>query len=334
MKGALILFNYIKKPSIQHNQEKVDPYVTTLVEWIDQDIQPNIDYDFSFIGIPISKSSISFSGAHLNPDSFRQLWSSFTTYSLDDDIDLVSLNSVDLGNVKMHITDIKKCHQNIERAMYEVKQQFKKTTLINIGGDHSITFPIIKGLKNETEKEIGLIHFDAHLDVRDTSYGGHSNGTPIRNLIETSTIKGDNIISIGLRNFANSKEYRDYAVEKGMTLYTANQVHHQGIASILERSIANLNDKCDEIYVTFDIDVMDQSFVPGVPAIGPGGLNPLDVFYSANELGKLDKVIGIDIVCNDPTKDLRDVTARVALHIFLNFAKGYYFRKGSEDKKI
>lgn len=321
------MFNYIKQPPMHYNQEKVDPYVTTLMEWIDQEVQPDIDYDFSFIGIPISKSSISFSGAHLNPESFRQLWSSFTTYSLDDDVDLASLNSVDLGNVKMHITDIKECHQNIEKAMCEVQQRLQETTLINIGGDHSITYPIIKGLKNETKKEIGLIHFDAHLDVRDTAYGGHSNGTPIRNLIESDTIKGDNIISIGLRSFANSKHYRDYAIEKGMTLYTANQVHHQGIAPILKQSIASLNNKCDEIYVTFDIDVMDQSFVPGVPAIGPGGLNPLDIFYCAQELGKLDKVIGLDIVCNDPTKDLRDVTARVALHIFLNFAKGYYARK-------
>lgn len=325
------MFNHLTKPAVQYNQEKVDPYVTRLVEWIDQEIKNEIVYDFAFIGVPLSKSSMSFSGAHLNPEAFRQLWGGFTTYNIDDDIDLTALKSVDLGNVKMHITDIKQCHNNIEEALKEVKQRFKKTTLINIGGDHSITYPIIKGLKDDTKAKIGLIHFDAHLDVRDTSFGGRFNGTPVRSLIETETVKGDHIVSIGIRDFANSKAYRDYALEEGITIYTANQVYERGIASILEESVAALKDKCDEIYVTYDMDVMDQAFVPGAPAIGPGGLNPLDIFYTAAELGKLEEVTGIDIVCNDPSKDFRDVTARVALHIFLNFAKGYYIRKQSSQ---
>lgn len=237
------------------------------------------------------------------------------------------LKAVDLGNVNMHVTDILQCHNNIKEATFEVMTKMKDTLPILIGGDHSITFPILEGLTLAKKKRIGLIQFDAHLDVRDIEYGGPSNGTPIRNVIEKSIINGEDIVTIGLRSFANSKIYRDYAERKGMTLFSAKQVREKGIEEILQWTIHYLSNKCDLIYATFDIDVMDQSYVPAVPAIGPDGLTPRDIFYCAAQLGKCDKVTGIDMVCVDPTRDIRDVTSRVALHLFLHFVTGVSIRK-------
>lgn len=315
-------FNYLHKPMMVYSEGKFDPFVTRLSEWIKQEIEPTVHYDMALIGVPLSRSSITLSNAFAHPQQFRQLWSNFTTYNFEEDIDLVNMKVTDLGDVKMHVTDVLQCHNNIEEAAYEVSGKLPHTLPVHIGGDHSITYPIIKGMKRSKNNRIGLIQFDAHLDVRDVEYGGPSNGTPIRSLMEKDIVQGEDIVTIGLRSFANSKIYRDYAEEKGMTLFTAKQVREQGMEEVIKWSMDYLNEKCDQVYVTFDIDVMDQSYVPAVPAIGPDGLTSRDIFYSALTLGQWDKVAGIDLVCVDPSRDVRDVTSRVALHIFLHFASG------------
>jgi formiminoglutamase len=316
---------YITQPQILFTPGKGDPYVTRLCDWI---VMGEIPSDISIIGVPLSKSSISFSGAHTHPTVFRQLWSSFQTYNWDEDINFEDkLTAVDLGDVKMHITDILQCHENIREASRLVWKQYPVTTPIFIGGDHSITYPIITGLVQDTKKRMGLIQFDAHLDVRDTTYGGPSNGTPIRNLIEHGILLGENIVTIGLRSFANSPHYRKYAEEKGITLFSSNQVKQNGIQEILKQTMDYLQPKVDMVYVTFDIDVMDQSYVPGVPAIGPNGLAPQDVLWAAKTLGAWVKVKSMDMVCVDPTRDVRDMTTRIALHVFLEFISGRYMLK-------
>jgi formiminoglutamase len=326
------VFQYIQNPPFVYTPGKGDPFVTRLSEWIDPGFHEGNLYDVAIIGVPLSKSSITFSGSHSHPSQFRQLWSSFTTYNFEEDIDLQTLKAVDLGDIKMHVTDILQCHRNIEEGLYEVGNRLQTALPILIGGDHSITYPILKGIKRAHQQQvdkqrIGLIQFDAHLDVRDTTYGGPSNGTPMRNLIESGTILGEDMVTIGLRSFANSKEYRQYAENKGMSLFTSKQVREQGIENILQWAMNHLGQKCDAVYVTFDVDVMDQSVVPGVPAIGPAGLSAVDLFYSAFTLGHWEKIIGMDMVCIDPTKDLRDITSRVGLHLFLHFVSGYYKHK-------
>jgi formiminoglutamase len=316
---------YLTLPTLLFSPSKGDPHVNRLCDWISPgEWEANI----SIVGVPLSKSSISFSGAHSHPAAFRQLWTSFQSYHWDDDIDFAhKLEAVDMGDVSMHVTDILQCHDNIRNAAQHLWTHFPNTTAIFVGGDHSITYPIISGLAAATQKRIGLIHFDAHLDVRDTEYGGPSNGTPMRSLIVKGVLQGENMVTLGLRSYANSKHYRTYAEEKGMQLFSANQVRERGVETLVHWAMEYLDSRVDLVYVTFDIDVMDQSFVPGVPAMGPGGLTPRDLFTAAKTLGKWNKVAGMDMVCVDPTRDVRDMSTRVSLHVFLEFVAGMCARQ-------
>ncbi|MCH5584896.1 agmatinase family protein [Shimazuella sp. AN120528] len=311
---------HLNPPALQYAGGKGDPYVTTIAEWIEKP-QADMSYDLCVLGVPLSKSSISFSGAHLHPATFRKLWSNFTTYHWDLDLDFTQLRAVDFGDIAMHVTDIATCHQNIQETMQEVTTTYPEIFPITVGGDHSITAPLIKGRKAANGKRIGIIQFDAHLDVRDMSYGGPSNGTPIRNLVESKTVKGEDIVTIGIRNFVNSRLYRDYTEEKGIHVISSKQVHMRGIESVIKEAMERL-EACEEVYVTFDIDALDQSFVPGVPAIGPQGLTTDQLFSSASTLGAWSKVTAMDMVCVDPSVDLRDITSRVSLHLFLHFVSG------------
>lgn len=320
-------FSYIQSPAFRYVKRKADPYVTSLAEWIESEYQPK-DYDLAILGVPLSRSSITLSNAFLHPQKVRELFANFSTYNMEEDVDLAPMSVLDVGDVKMHITDVSICHEHIEKAILELKEKLPSALPIMLGGDHSITFPILKGLQQHyAGKRIGLIQFDAHLDVRDTEYGGRSNGTPIRSCIENEVIRGEDIVTIGLRSFANSKAYRDYAVDKGMSLYTSRDVKQQGMNTILEKELARLSSTCDYIYVTFDVDVLDQSLVPAVPAIGPNGLSGEDLFYAARLLGEHKQVIGMDMVCVDPSRDLRDVTSRVSVHFMLYFMSGVFQQK-------
>jgi formiminoglutamase len=324
--GEIMLqFPKLHPPTIQLTGGKTDPYSTNLAEWI-RPMESEKDYDLCVMGIPLSKSSISFSGAHLHPFHFRKLWPAFSTYNWDQDIDLQELSIADLGDVAMHITDITACHQNIQEAMFHVQMKLPKAVTISVGGDHSISAPLVKGWRQAHGERVGIIQFDAHLDVRDLSYGGPSNGTPMRDLITSQTVRGEDIFTIGLRNFANSRQYRDYAESQGVHLVSQKDVQQQGIEQIIETAMQTLEQQCDAVYVTFDIDVLDQSIVPGVPAIGPQGLTADQLFTSAYTLGKWSKVRAIDLVCVDPTVDVRDISSRISLHTFLHFASGLFQR--------
>ncbi len=317
-------FQYIGQSSLVYTAGKADPYSTSIAKWIKTTSEIGSHYDLCVVGIPLSKSSISFSGSHSHPQIFRKVWSSFTTYHWDEDIDLQDMSVVDLGDVKMHVTSIEQCHQNIQAAALEVKNNLPHTFPVFVGGDHSTTAAVVKGLKQAKDQRIGIIQFDAHLDVRDMSYGGASNGTPMRNLIESRTVKGEDIVNIGLRPFANSKEYRKYAEETGYPLFSMNQVRTQGFQQIVAWAKEYLGTKCDQVYVTFDIDSFDQSITSGVPAIGPAGFQTEEIFDAAFQLGQWEKTMAMDMVCVDPTTDVRDMSTRVSVHVFLHFISGFY----------
>ncbi|MER2115096.1 MAG: arginase family protein [Solibacillus isronensis] len=101
-------------------------------------------FDVVITGVPLSRSSISASAASEYPDFFRKSWNLFTTYSIDEDVDIRELRVADVGDVKMHGTNILQCHDNIEQAMTDVLNDCPESFYVQIGGDHSITAPVVK----------------------------------------------------------------------------------------------------------------------------------------------------------------------------------------------
>lgn len=90
-------------------------------EWIiPLDPEKNHDlsqFDAAILGIPLSRSSISASASSENPEAVRRSWKLFYPYHIEEDVDLTSLQIADIGDVRQHVTDISKCHENISEAM-------------------------------------------------------------------------------------------------------------------------------------------------------------------------------------------------------------------------
>lgn len=284
--------------------------------------------DAVILGIPLSRSSISASFASENPDAFRRAWKFFSTYNLDENEDLSELHVVDLGDVKQHVTDISVCHQNIREAMKAMQTNHPHVLPIMIGGDHSITAMLVKGYKDiHPNERIGILQLDTHFDLRDLSDNGPSNGTPIRNLIESKTIRGEDVYNIGLHGFFNARSLKTYADEAGVHYTTMKEARRQGMEHVITKAINELSDKVDTIYLTVDMDVLDISFGPGAPAASPGGMYTDELLEAVFLAGKAEKVKAMDIVCLDPLKDVATATVKTGVHVMLSFLTGFKQRK-------
>ncbi|GLI04064.1 formimidoylglutamase [Paenibacillus tyrfis] len=311
----------LNPPELARRSNWRDRFETKVAQWLTPwDGEASVD--FGFIGVPLSKTSISVSAASMTPNALRELFANVTTYSIDHDVDLQELNARDLGDIQMHVTDLLRCHANIEQGLTNVYEALPDLFPIIAGGDHSITCPSVKAFRNNIGGPVGIVQIDSHMDVRNLQDGGPSNGTPIRGLIESGAVEGKHIAQIGLHSFANSKPYRDYAREQGITQFTARQVALEGVEKFVAQALEVAGSGTDAIYVTVDMDVLDQAYAPGVPAMVPAGMTSWQLLEAVFILGRHPKVKGFDVVCVDPMQDPRRATVRTALHVILNFMAG------------
>lgn len=276
------------------------------------------EFDVVLTGVPLSRSSISASAASEYPDFFRKSWNFFSTYSIDENIDFRELRVADLGDVKMHGTDILQCHENIEQAMMDVMNGCPNSFYVQIGGDHSITAPIVRAFAKTSGKRIGILQFDTHLDLRATDSDGPTNGTPIRQLLDAGEVRGEDVYNIGLHGFYNGPSLIRAADHYGVNRITLKDFRHRGAETVIHEIMAELAEKVDIVYVTVDMDVLDIAYAPGVPASTPGGMRTDELFDLLYEVGKYDIVRGMDFVCLDPHRDTRELqTVKAGAYAFL-----------------
>ena len=302
-------------------------------QWIEQNPTPK-NPDVVLFAAPISRSSISVSGASQYPDAFRRGWKGFSVYNLDENIDLSPLHVADLGDVPMHTTDIIESHRRIELAAEHISTVYLDKHICLIGGDHSVTACSIRGIQRAFPNEkIGIIQLDTHLDVRNPNELGPANGTPIRQLIDGAIVEGKNIYNIGLHGFFNAPELVQYANEHGINMITLRKSREIGIIATIHDVIERLNTSVDRIYVTVDMDVLDISVAQGVPASTPGGMTAYELFDVLCEIGKAEKAKYIDFVCLDPTRDtLAQATVKTGVYAFLQWLTGIQLNQHSKEQ--
>ncbi|HAQ08315.1 MAG TPA: formimidoylglutamase, partial [Bacillus bacterium] len=186
------------------------------------------------IGLPFSKSSISLSQAAEAPKTIRACLSGYSTFSGQRDQDFDDISIIDFGDVITHPTNT---DETLERLYISVKEMIEKKACeryIMLGGDHGVSFPSIRAFQEKFGR-IGVIQWDAHHDVRNLEDGGRTNGTPFRSLIEGGLIKGEHLVQIGIRDFANAKKYHDFTIENGVAVYSMAAIESEGILSIVRR---------------------------------------------------------------------------------------------------
>jgi agmatinase len=171
----------------------------------------------------------------------------------------------------------------------------EKVKPITIGGDHSVTIPVLEAINEYTKVEIGVIHFDAHLDNID-NYGGdkYARCCPIARITELSNIKPENIVQIGVRGPRNTYEGLKFAKDSGATVFNIFDIRERGMDEIITEAINIASNNTDSIYYTFCGDALDPAYTYGV-APDPMGLTSYEVLKSVLEIGRAG-ICGFDVV--------------------------------------
>nr|MDO8081758.1 agmatinase [Candidatus Freyarchaeota archaeon] len=181
---------------------------------------------------------------------------------------------------------------------------------ITLGGDHSITFPVIRAFKDTL---LNIVQFDTHLDFMDDVAGirvCHAN--PMKRASELGHVKG--ITQIGIRGLLNPTFITDEAKKYGSKIITAERAIKQGTDWVL-----NQIPEAENIYVTIDIDSLDPSVAPGTGTPEPGGFTYLQMREMLTALPKKGNIVGFDLVEVNPLYDPAGVTAQVASRLIIDF---------------
>lgn len=295
-------------------------------DWIETDVEARTHWDATLLGIPFSRASISASGASEFPDAFRRSWELFTTYYIDEMIDFRDYSLVDLGHVALHASDVSISHANMEKAMSEVLNKYSGSLHTTIGGDHSITAPLVRAVsKAHPGKKIGIVQFDTHLDMRDFS-NGRTNGSPIRQLVEEGYVQGKHVYNIGLHGFYNAPSLLEAATKHKINMIPLKQMRKNGPVNTIATVFEQLRNEVDLIYVTVDIDVLDIAYAPGVPSATPGGMRTDELYDLLFEVGKYP-VTAIDFVCIDPLRDIAQQTVKATSYAYFTFIASTYLHQ-------
>jgi formiminoglutamase len=321
---------YLRLPSVSRRAPWQDSEERRVSNWLTPwDFRESIDA--GLIGAPYSGASITASGAAGGPEAVRLAFRFNTTYSPDWDTDVQNLRVRDLGDVAGHLTDVDAAHAHIEEAVKGALSLGQTFVPVIVGGDHSITAPAVRGFcAANPGKKIGIINFDAHFDVRNLDGGPH-NGTPFRAIVEGGLgIAGRNVVEIGIHGFMNSSRYYQWALEHGMTIVSARQVERRGMEECVGEALAIAGDGTDLIYVSVDIDCLAYPWATGTSASSAEGLSAWQLLEGVFACGRQTTVAALDVVEIDPTRDVKDVTARAGCSTILTFLAGLQWRLHGE----
>lgn len=230
---------------------------------------------------------------------------------------------VDCGDVLPELNSPGEHYRRVELA---IRQILRGGGLpIVLGGDHGITTPVLRAY--DSLEPITLVHVDAHLDWRDEVNGVKEGlSSPIRRASEMAHV--GRIVQIGLRAQGSARpEELEVARRYGAEVITAYELHEAGMEAVLARIPDGGN-----YYLSIDADGMDPTIMPAVDGPAPGGMTFVQARKLIHGLVKKGRVVGMDIVEIQPSKDnaskLTCVTAgRLIVNLIGAAVKAGYFDK-------
>ena len=270
--------------------------------------------DVAIVGAPFDDAVTHRSGARFGPRAIREAqYTSGAIHSLQLDIDPYEyLTVVDAGDANIIPSWIERGHAMVYRKVLEVAGT--GAIPIILGGDHSITWPAATAIAElRHPRSIGIVHFDAHADTANDSYGVlASHGTPMRRLIESGAIHGRNFVQVGLRGYWPPQETFDWMREQGLRWHLMREIEERGAEAVIADAIAEALDGPDAIYLSIDIDVIDPGMAPGTGTPEPGGMLTREVLRAIRQIVGAVELAGMDIVEVSPPYDQAETTAMAA----------------------
>ena len=299
-------YHEVDDPEHQKAMLSASDMASGLATLLDAPFQEGLkNLDIALIGIPFDSGVFHRTGARFGPRAIRDMSMSVGPFNHQTRVNPFNLCSVaDVGDVpSLHGFSLEEGIQTIEDYYHEV---VKAGVLpVSAGGDHSVTYPIMKAVGKD--RPIGMVHIDAHCDTMGaTEDHKFHHGGPFRHAVLDGVLDPDRCIQIGIRGSA--EVMWEFSHESGMTVVPVQEFHKMGVDAVIEKAREVVGD--GPTYITFDVDGLDPVYAPGTGTPEVGGLSTADAIQLLRGLRGLN-IVGGDLVEVAPAYDATTNTAQV-----------------------
>jgi agmatinase len=229
---------------------------------------------------------------------------------------------VDVGDLRLPATSLQEHRAALQTAAERLLADYHVCWL---GGDHSITLPILRAYRARAGKPLAIVHLDAHCDTWGDHFGEPSgHGTWMREAIQERLVIPEATVQIGIRSPA-AAETREFVLRNGGCVIGARELRGRDsasqLASVIDQVRARAGRHRHPVYLTLDIDCLDPAFAPGTGTPEAGGLSTAQVLTLLEELADLNW-IGMDCVEVAPAYDHADITSLAAATFVWTYLSG------------
>lgn len=313
---------YLNPPRIVRTTQWESELERRVSNWVSVwDFQESID--IGIVGVPLAKGAILPIGSDTTPDAIRKAMVYCTTYNPDFDVDIQSLKVRHVGDVALHVTEVRENHNRIESVFTELFELAPDMVTVVVGGNGTITAPIVRAFARANGGSAGMVVLDSRVDSRDVAEGGASDATSIRDILESDVgVSGSNVFHVGSHGFLSSADERRWAADQRVSLVTAREARREGVAPVVERGLSTVGAGADAIYVSLDATVLEMAASGSALASAPGGLSAPEIEDALFVAGRNRKVRALEVVGVDSFDDVKETVARTFLGLILAFLAG------------
>jgi len=257
----------------------------------------------TLLDVPLDENSSYKRGAAAAPPLIRDALTSESSNMFTElGVDVGAEGAYDEGcEVELGSDDPFEAIQKAVSALLE-----KRRRPVCLGGDHSITYPILRALGKD--RPVGMVHIDAHCDTAGVFEGSKfHHGGPFRHAVLDGVLDPERSIQIGIRGGAEF--LWEFSFESGMTVLHVDEVAEMGVRAVVEKARKVIGD--GPTYVSFDVDGIDPAFAPGTGTPEVGGLTPREALAIVRGIAGAH-IVGADVVEVAPQYDATTNTAHVA----------------------
>ena len=267
--------------------------------------------DYVVAGIPLDIGVTNRTGTRAGPAAVRVASRMLTDGAHPHHwVEPAAMPIADIGDFTIALGDLEKSLAMVAEQARGLKH------LCAIGGEHGISLPLLRTLRERVGAPLAMVHFDAHVDTWPDNFGQvYGHGSPFYHAIEEGLIDPARTVQIGIRSPVQ-REVWDWTVERGVTILSALDVHEAGPAAVVDRIRAVVGDA--PAYFTFDVDCLDPAYAPGTGTPEFGGLLPWQVQAIMRRLGGID-FRGMDVVEVSPAYDVAEITALAAATVIWEY---------------
>lgn len=267
--------------------------------------------DIAIVGIPFDSGVSYRPGARFGPAHVREASRLLRPFNpATGTSPFASQQVVDAGDFAANPFNIEEAITTIEKDHRDLSNKVDK--ILTIGGDHTITLPILRSL-HAKHGQISVIHFDAHLDTWDSYFGAdYTHGTTFRRASEEGLLDPEGCMHIGIRGPLYSA--KDLVDDKaiGFQIFSSIEFQDLGVAEAIKKMLARVGNR--PTYISIDIDVLDPAHAPGTGTPEAGGLTSRELLAVIRATEGLH-VVGADIVEVAPAYDHAQITGIAAAHV-------------------